>query len=367
MALLNIAAFDVYRFFIRFIRPVKIGDILLREREGLLIALTDHKGRTGYGEVAPLAGLDRNSLKQCRGDLPGLRKTLVNAPFYPERFKLAVPGLNMMTVPAGLASHTLFGLESALLCLFLQDAPAGLPDPVTVPVNGLFVPDPADEQTGTQIQTLKAGGIKTVKVKIGRLPVLQEIRQILRLADAMGMDLMLRLDGNRSLSATDYARYFSALGHLKVEYVEEPLRNGEPSPQNISWPPAFDESLPRYLDPSHPDPAKLPSGVRTVILKPGLLCGLSGMASFMADAKKQNIQTIMSSAFNTGVSVASLGVFSRMAGLSPETACGFDTLRYLKSDVLTQSLTIREGVLTIPRKLFSDMHLNSHVLSREDL
>ena len=368
MALLNIAAFDVYRFSIRFIRPIKVGDAVLHDREGLIIALTDRKGRTGYGEVAPLAGLDQTSLEQCRGDLSGLRKTLDNAPFHSGQFRPTSTGLGMAAVPAGLSSHTLFGLESAMLSLYLQEHTTGLSDPVSVPVNGLFIPDPAGGQTDAQIQTLKAGGMKTIKVKIGRLPADQEIRQILQLADAVGMDLILRLDGNRSLSASTYARYFSALGHLNVEYAEEPLRDIASLPSaNVPWPLALDESLPRLLDPSHPDPAKLPSYLRTVILKPGLFAGLSGMAAFMADAKKQNIQTVWSSSFNTGVGLAMLGVFSRLAGLSSDTACGFDTLRYLKSDVLTQSPTISGGSLLIPRKLLSGMSLNFSVLSRENL
>jgi len=365
MALLNIAAFDVYRFSIRFIRPIRVGDAVLHDREGLIIALTDHKGRTGYGEVAPLVGLDQTSLEQCREDLSGLRKTIDNVSFHSGQFRLASPGLGLAAVPAGLSSHTLFGLESALLGLHLQNDPTGLPDPVTIPVNGLFIPDPVNGQTDAQIQTLVAGGMKTIKVKIGRLPADQEILQILRLADVVGMDLILRLDGNQSLSASTYARYFSALGHLNVEYAEEPLRDIASLPSaNVPWPLALDESLPRYLDPSHPDPVKLPAYVRTVILKPGLLFGLSGMASFMADARTQNIQTVLSSSFNTGVGLATLGV---LAGLSSDTACGFDTLRYLKSDVLTQSPTISGGSLLIPRKLLSGMPLNFSVLSRENL
>jgi o-succinylbenzoate synthase len=368
MALLNIKAFDVYRFSIRFIRPIQVDDAVLHDREGLIIALTDHKDRTGYGEIAPLAGLDQTSLEQCHEDVSGLRKTLDNASFPSGQFRLASPGLGLAAVPAGLSSHTLFGLESALLSLHLQDDPAGLPDLISVPVNGLFIPDPVNGQTDAQIQTLLAGGMKTIKVKIGRLPEEQEIRQILRLADAVGMDVMLRLDGNRSLSASTYARYFSALGHLHVEYAEEPLRDMASLPSaNVPWQLALDESLPRYLDSSHPDPAKLPSSIRAVILKPGLLSGLSGMASFIADAGRQNIQTVLSSAFNTGVGLAALGVLAHLTGLSSDTACGFDTLRYLKSDVLTQSPTISGGSLLIPQKLLSGMPLNFSVLSRENL
>src|SRR5512145_1614154 len=176
------------------------------------------------------------------------------------------------------------------------------------------------------------------------------MRQILRLADALGDNLRLRLDGNQSLSAQAYDRYFTALGHLNVEYAEEPLNEEESSTSSkVPWPLALDESLPRYLDPVYPDSSRLPSDIRTVILKPGLLAGLSGMAVFITNAKRRNIQTVLSSAFNTGIGIVILGVLSRLAGISPDTACGFDTLRYLQADVVTQSPVVSDGSLAISR------------------
>jgi o-succinylbenzoate synthase len=341
---------------------------LLHDRQGFIIALTDHQSRTGYGEIAPLPGLDQTSLDQCRSDLSALRKPFVNSLFNTDHFSLTVRGLGMMVLPVAVTPHTLFGLESALLSLYLQNTPASLPDLIKIPVNGLFIPDINDDQSDTQIQTLKFSGIKTIKVKIGRLPADQEINQILRLADIIGKDLRLRLDGNQSLSSATYCRYFSALGHLNIEYAEEPLREDALiTSQNVPWMIALDESLPQYLDGTHPDLAKLPSYIRTVILKPGLLDGLSGMASLIAEARQRNIQTVLSSAFNTSISLTTLCLFSRLSGLSSDTACGFDTLRYLQSDVLMQSPAISDGALTIPKSLLGDMQLNFNVITREDL
>jgi len=368
MALLKIAALEIYRFSIPFIQPIKVGNVALSCREGFLIELVDDQGRKALGEVAPLPGLDQANLNQCRSDLLPLRKMIVNTAVSTDSFDLKAPGLGMMPVSQDLTPHTLFGLECALLSLYLQTNPSCLPEIITVPVNGLFIPDASEDQADRQITTLQQNGMKTIKVKIGRMPADREIRQILRLVEAIGQNLRLRLDGNRSLSASLYHRYFSALGHLKVDYAEEPLSEDLSfTSQDVPWPIALDESLARYLDPSHPDADTLPAGVRTVILKPGLLPGLSGMASFIASARTRNIQTVLSSAFNTGVGLAALSFFSVMAGLSSDIALGFDTLRYLQTDAVQPSLALSGGAFTIPRNLPADMRLNFCVLSKEDL
>jgi len=341
---------------------------LLHDRNGFLIELTDDRGRKALGEVSPLPGLDHISLDRCRNDLSGLRQELAGGAFNTDHFELTSPGLGMISLHSALTPQTLFGLECALLSLRLQSDASGLQELIRAPVNGLFIPDSADDQADRQIHSLRQSGTKTVKVKIGRLPVDREIRQILRLADAIGDDLRLRLDGNQSLSASAYSAFFSAIGHLKVEYAEEPLSAGDASFfQAVPWPLALDESLPRYLNPALPDADKVPAEIRTVILKPGLLNGLSGMARFIDSAKKRNIQTVLSSSFNTGVGLAMLTVLSCLTGLSSDVACGFDTLKFLQTDVISNFPSVSAGALTIPRSLLADMHLNRQVLAREDI
>ncbi|PKN73435.1 MAG: hypothetical protein CVU52_07100 [Deltaproteobacteria bacterium HGW-Deltaproteobacteria-10] len=376
MALLSIATIGVDRFDIPFIRPIKVGSEVLHSREGFIVSLTDDKGHTGFGEVAPLPGLDQTSLKRCRDDLAAFKSMLNKLTLQPDRFDITAPWLGMASLPGSFASHTLFGLESALLGLYLQckltessNNALTWPDPLIIPVNGLFIPNSKDEVTAAQIQALQTSGMTTIKIKIGRLSADYEISQILKLADGIGNHLILRLDGNKALSARTYAAFFSALGHLTVEYVEEPLCYGEhKSHAAVPWPLALDESLPHYLDSENPVSTMLPPEVRTVILKPGLLAGLHAMSRCIADARNHGIKTILSSAFNTGVTLATLGAFSRIADLPTNTAHGFDTLRYLNSDVLSDSPLIGEGVLTIPRRLLSEgMHLNHNVLSKEVL
>ncbi len=373
---MRIADIEIYRFRLPFVVPIKVGRQVLHDREGFILALTDEEGRTGYGEIAPLPGLGHTTLELCRQELPALKGLFTNTALQCHQFDIMAPLLGLASLPFSCTTHTLFGLESAMLDLLLQQ-PQGpgqtpkpfLPDPLIVPISGLFIPGIREEAMAVQIQKLKAARMKTVKVKIGRLPAEEEIHQILCLALGIGADMILRLDGNRNLTPDAYLRYYTALNHLTVEYVEEPLDDGEPVPAGAApWPVALDESLGRFLDPDEPRPSRLPQEVRTIILKPGLLMGLHAMARCIADADRVSMRTTLSSAFNTGITLAILSVFSRLAGLSPDIAHGFDTMRYLAADVLSEPLIIDEGALVIPGRLLTGGQLlNADVIQKEGI
>jgi o-succinylbenzoate synthase len=366
---MRIACTEVYRFSLPFAIPVRIGGTVLTDREGLLIALTDDQGRCSYGEIAPLPGLDSTTLDRCLQDIPAVGDALNNADLSYDRFSISAPLLGVAAVPvSSWTGHTLFGVESALLGLYLQHedlrgrtAVFPLPDGLLrIPVNALFIPEAVADTLERQIQNLKSGGATTFKIKIGRLPAEEEIRQILHLVERLGTEISLRLDGNRNLSPALYRHYYEALRDLPVEYVEEPLPEEELGKAGeIPWPLALDESLQRLLDPENPSFAGLAPAVRTVILKPGLLRGLHAMARAVRDAEKVGIRTIFSSAFNSGISLATLGVFSHLLSLPPGQAHGLDTLRYLAADVLQPSPEISGGMLEIPAGLlFGEASLN---------
>jgi len=374
----RISRIEVYEFSLPFAMPVKIGREILCDRKGLLVVLTDDRGRCGYGEIAPLPGFESTTSERCLQDLPYLGKSLNGACLSYDRFEISAPLMGIVEIPvSSWTAHTLFGVESALLGLYLRqertegryDAFPPSEDPLRIPVNGLFIPERAADGLDRQLRELKSRGVTTVKIKIGRLSPEEDIRQIRRLVEKLGPGLSLRLDGNRNLTAAGYRRIYEALADLPVEYVEEPLGEEEREMAgDTPWPLALDESLSLVLDPEEPRLSALDPSVRTVILKPGMLNGLHAMAQVVTEARKSGIRTILSSAFNAGVTLAVLGAFSRLAGLPPETVHGLDTLRYLAADVLSPSPGISGGMLEIPGKLlFGVVSLNEQVLREKVL
>ncbi|MEN6623448.1 MAG: enolase C-terminal domain-like protein [Smithella sp.] len=370
---MKITSLSIYHFHIPFTAPMRVDKQVLDVREGFILELRTDNGFTSYGEISPLPGLDNVSIDQCQSDFSSLPDFLTGSVLHFDHFSLTRPFLGIVSLPEGKelrewTNHTWFGVECALMGLLLQQNCIKVSFPLRIPVNGLFIPDKAAQNVNDQINKLKDQGIQTVKVKIGRMAADEEISQIRELSNLLGMGISFRLDGNRNLMTELYRYYYDALRDLNVEYAEEPLPDGNlEKALAVPWPVALDESLDGILDSSEPRPSLIHPMLKTIILKPGLLAGLHAMARCIADARCMQIKTVLSSSFNTGVTLASLGIFSRLADIPPETAHGLDTLRYLEGDVLITSLDIMDGKLVIPKSFTcGEQILNSSVFRKEE-
>lgn len=256
-------------------------------------------------------------------------------PLRPEQFDLYAPGLGILAKPAGMFNRlVMFGLESALLNLLVSGKRIpelqSLSDACSVNVNGLFVPSENQKVAEAQWEQLKQAGFQTIKIKIGRLDAAFEIKQILQLYKQGGAGLTFRLDGNQSLTIPQYHTYYDRLKGLPVEYVEEPLNTVDQTPAtDIPWPLALDELLNHYLDPRHPDLTSLPPWTAALILKPGLLHGLHGLHRLIRDALALDIKPVLSSSFNSPLTIHLMGTLIRLLKIPNSIAHGLNTLKFL--------------------------------------
>ena len=320
---------QIHTFYFRlpFARPMKVGSRLVSHREGYLVRLTDESGNTGYGEVSPLPGLDDVTLADCRKDLRE----------YVQGLKT---GGTMVLKNNPVVN---FGIESAVLAL--QAKHPGRHSEVGV--NGLFVPDPDRGVEKEQADRLIQGGYTTVKAKIGRLPLKAEAASIRRLCERSGGGIVLRLDANRSLSFNAYVQYFNALGDLPVEYVEEPLKDGDfEKAGSVGWPLAVDESLTLYWDGKNHRLSGLPEAVTHVVIKPSTPAGFSQVMRHFSEATDLRVLPVVSAAFNTVYGMCALALFINRLPAAINIAHGLDTGTFLKSDLACDSLWIENGRLT---------------------
>ncbi|MEW5733917.1 MAG: enolase C-terminal domain-like protein [Thermodesulfobacteriota bacterium] len=339
--------------------PLSAGGKSVAERKGFLVRIADEDGKEGWGEAAPLPGLDKEALEECRQGLLWAARHLASRKA-PETADLCAPFFGAHPAPPDLPPVAAFGVESALLWLRAVRGKLAAPafgrwaaEGLSVPVNGLFAPPESDEESARRMRELSDAGFTTVKVKIGRHDPELEIRRVRELWSFFRGRIVLRLDANRSLTPALYRRFFDALRDMAVEYVEEPLQEsfGFVEAGAVPWPPALDESLGAFLDPRKPDPARLPQGLAAAILKPGSFPGVAGLLRAARALKAKGTKVVFSSSFNTGVGVATLGLLAALAGC--ESAQGLDTLKYLDGDVLACPVPIAKGFLTIPAAFFS--------------
>lgn len=358
MALIDMMITDicVYYFRLPFVRPMIVGKHTLREREGFLLRVADGEGNTGYGEVAPLQGLDAVTLEDCRKDLHTFSRVAKTGAF------------------ADLPFHPVvrFGIESALFSLAAGKS-VGVEDwpekRIEADINGLFVPDMDPEAEREQAERLLQCGFSTIKVKIGRLSLQAEAASIRRLCERAGRNLLLRLDGNRSLSPAVYERYFQEMRDLPVEYVEEPLENGDfEKAGEVGWPLAVDESLPVYWDRENCRFHGLPEAVTRVVVKPSTPAGFRGVMRYFSEKESERLLPVVSSAFNSVYGICSLLLFLQQVPAADRIAHGLDTGSFLKSDLAENVLQVENGRLSARVSLLWEKDsLDDRMLTEIDL
>jgi o-succinylbenzoate synthase len=313
----------MHKYTLPLVCPLNLAGEVMHERTGWLVACTGADGQTGWGDIAPLRGVSAPEELELLASWSGER------------------------VEAGMISPAVrCGLDMALFNLGDTDL---MPRPLRalqpraggVPLSALLIGTP--EEMLRQLQAAIREGYSTIKIKVGRRAVEEEI-QLLHAINAHASDTVrFRLDANRSWSPEDADRYLSVLTEMNVEYVEEPF----PEPRaSLAWsrgtgvPVALDESLRRIGVEDLADYA----GLRAVILKPTALGGLCQAVELAEAAAKIEAYPVVSAMLESGVGTLTLARFAASIG-DADVAAGLDTYRWLAADVIEPRPVWQEPVL----------------------
>ena len=364
----------VYAFSIPFTRPVRVGGHVLEERKGFLVRVEDEKGHFGWGEIAPLPGLDACTLPECYEDIRELAARMREAGGIGLPSDTG-PDIRPDTVQdfspkkAFFRPAVRFGLDSALLGLKTGAGlnPAHKPGaPLTAAINGLFIPEPDMTSVRRQADRIVASGVSTVKVKIGRIPLEAESAAIRYLYGRCGSRITFRLDANRLFSLDRYKAYYAKLSDLPVEYVEEPLENGDfRSATAVGWPLAVDESLPSYWNAEAGRPEGLPETVSRIIVKPATPAGFSNVMRFFRGSRTGPLLPVISSAYNTAYGICGLLLHLKQVPGADAIAHGLDTGAFLQYDLIDPPPVIRNGSITAPDHIIWEKDLPDSGLAEE--
>lgn len=315
-------------------RPLVLIGGQHRQREGLLLRLEDVVGNVGWGEIAPLPGLHRESLATCHEQLLAV---LSHKPL-PQRLPSLAPTVQ-------------FGLDMAQRMLQAQrdhSTPQDFirPHVPKLPVNGLVTHDEHD--IATACKRLRASGFRAVKIKVGQGVVDEAIARVRAARHHLGPGVELRIDANRAWSWEHACRFAQATQDVAIAYCEEPLHNSEHVTalnQATGLPLALDETLwqqPKWL--TKPIP-----GLRALILKPTLLGSWETAAHWVRFAKRNRLQVVFSSTFETGLGTFWIAMMA-LASSAHRVPCGLDTYCRLAEDVLTEPLAFHNGHVYLPQE-----------------
>ena len=340
---MRIAGCRIFRYRLPLAEPLALAGRVIHEREGLLVRLQADSGAAGWGDVAPLPGFSREGLDDAAAELTALGRSLRGVRLDPRRRDAeSWPELEA----AGEASPSVrFGLETALANLSARVEGRAGPgmscfDGV-VPVSGLLAG--SRTQVLAHARRLRDAGCLAVKLKVGALPVPEDVALAHAVRAALGDGIALRLDANRSWSLEQAVTFGRALGAAGIEYLEEPL--GDPSRLEDFYDAtgiavALDESLLEL----RPDDLERRRAVGAVVLKPTLLGGAGRAREWIARALEMNVRPVVSACYESGVGVLAL---ARLAWTTTGDAvpAGLDTYRWLGADVVRPRIPVPAGVV----------------------
>ncbi len=343
---MNGFACSVFLYELPLVAPLRLGKQELLSRRGFIIRLGDNEGHIGYGEVAPFPGLHRETVETALQQLLALRQDLFgSAP--PEAVERLQGGFEHWLGGYGLYPSLRHGLETAVLNYLACRRGitlAALLNPAyrkSLECNALLIDS---TELAAQAQHLSAAGYPTVKLKVGRQPLEQDIAFVRTARQALGPACSLRLDANRYWDLATAVRFGQAIAACEIEYIEEPLADPEQSTafQELTGiPVALDESLAL----ANPATLDLPPGVAAFVLKPAVLGGFERTLRFIELARRHHLKTVISSVFESGIGLAALANYA--AAVCGPVPIGLDTYRWLREDLPEQRFTADGGRIDV--------------------
>lgn len=326
---------DVFRYRLPLAAPIALRHTTLTERNGFLVRLSEN-GIEGWGEAAPLEGFSRETEKETLGALLIVRDSAV------------VDEAGLVEFP----SCVRFSLESALLDLRARRrgvtmAEALRPHPAPQLQLNALITSSGETAVADAIRCANEG-FQTLKVKVGRNTLDQDIETIRAIRKSVPATITLRLDANQAWSFEEACAFAAGIDRKTIAFIEEPLADSlrlREFTDVTGMPVALDESLTGMTPEDLPDHAY----ARAIVLKPSIGGGLKWAARMAERARELGILPVVSNAFESGVGLRAHVALA--AAFAPAPA-GFGTYRQLADDVFSERLPL-DGPLVDVEEILS--------------
>lgn len=348
----------LYHYQLPLKKPFIIKGKALKIREGLILEFKNESGQVGYGEIAPLPGISKETLKQAESQIQNLSEYL-KSQSYAEKSHLHHGDLSQWRQDLDdLFPSVQMGIESALLMLLASKQKKTIaqlldqnPRP-RVPVNGLAQGNL--KELLREVELLLQSGYQSIKLKLGSEELSKDIEKVKQIDELIQDKAMLRLDINQSWNFDEAVDFVNEVGIRNIEYIEEPFKDIERIPdffQQTLIPVALDESL-RMHD---WETIKHLEGAEIVVLKPMVLGGIDRTWEIADLAHSQGMQVIISSSFESA-----LGMYVNAqcsASFAKGVTAGLDTGHFFQTDLLDGHALVEHAHIDLDHFPVSEIRL----------
>lgn len=358
---MNINNIKVFQYDLDLERSLFVKGQEMLTRSGCLLELSSGDS-VGYGEVAPLPGFSDETLSDAIDQVTRLSHFLKADPL-PENLEELSGQFDEWLGNLSLYPSVAFGVEMAVLNLMANRDQVTLSELLSetnhthIPINGLLQGNKMliEEQAAQ----LVAAGFTAIKLKVGT-DIDKDIERVRCVSQALNGKALLHLDANQAWTLDEAIHFGNEVGLATVDYIEEPLKDYKDVPEffhQTTIPVALDETV-RVIDFQE---IKKIEGVDVLVLKPSVIGGIEKTWRIVRDAKGQGISTLISSIFESSVGLLCL---ANLAGCSfRNNAAGLDTAKWLKNDLLLESLDIQRGRMEVAGRLIRKDSINFDCLT----
>jgi len=273
-------------------------------RRGVILTLEEEDGACGYGESAPLPGFGLETLASSVAALRLASKYLLGVPR--ERYGDAIEDLHRLApvMASPCARHAIDLAFHDLMACWSKKPIARLLDDLhavdEVPVNAAL-PRLLREDLVKAAMALSAEGYRTLKLKVGGIPIDEDVARVRAVRDAIGRDVRLRIDANRAWNEVEAIEALRALGDVGLEYCEEPVSDPEGMARvknAVHVPIAADESV---VDLDSARRLLESDAADVLVLKPMALGGLHPARTIAGMAREHGADVVVTTMLETPV------------------------------------------------------------------
>jgi len=358
---LKINKINVFRYSLPLARPLYVRGHELLKREGLIVQIKTNREAEGYGEIAPLPFLTKETLEDVIEQAQEIKQKL-KGQVIPEGVEQLDGRLSERLGSEEYSPSVAFGLEAAVLTAVAQSKRALFQEMVAhsdhneIRIIGLL--QGKREDILRQAKDMVEEGFSALKLKVGS-NIDEEIKTVQMLSQAVGERALLRLDANQSWNMADAVKFGHEVGLAAIDYIEEPFKNIKESAEffmKTTIPIAADESF----DQLEISGIKGIEGVETLVLKPMVFGGVEKTWNLLQEAKKNALDVVLSSSYE---SMIGLFFLAQLAGCSlRNNFAGLDTAKFFKDNLLNEKNFINHGKIDISQNQIRLENINFDLL-----